>query len=473
MTAQLGRLFRSARVRGLLSYPFRLEPADSNWASSPFTGLAIVDNLSTAGDTLVTVALAGSIFVSVSLNAARGRTALGLIATLLPFAVVGPFIGPFVDRWRGGRRLIVFVAALGRVGAALMMASWIHRLLLFPAAFLSLVGSKTHSVASSSLVPGVVEREGDLVRANSRLAVGSSLTTSIVALVGSGIYKVLGSTALLHLDVLVFTAVAGLSLHLLARRPRTARPSETNNPSPHAVGTSQAAPVVVTDQATTAPEPRPARRHGVIGRFRSRPKPYVPKQLACAAVALAGMRATAGLLTALVVFAFRRQSTPVIWYGLVAIASVGGNLAGALVAPRLHPRLNERTLICSAAVLITGAAVAVTQLGAADRRPAALTLAAAVALGASTAKTAFNAIVQRDTHDADRSRLFARFNSLFQTTWVIGALIPTLIATPLLAGFILTAAIVAVTSSVFVTLVARRPPVGPRNTDAPPGDQAP
>ena len=176
-----------------------------------------MNSLSSAGDALVAVALAGSVFVSVSLNAARGRTALGLVCTVLPFAVVGPFVGPLIDRMRSGRRFIIFGASIGRLAACLMMASWIHSLLLFPAAFLSLVCSKTHAVAKASLVPGAVDKPDDLVRANSRLAVGASVATSLAAAVGALIYKVSGSRALLDFDVLVFAATAALSIALLAR----------------------------------------------------------------------------------------------------------------------------------------------------------------------------------------------------------------------------------------------------------------
>ena len=49
------------------------------------------------------VALAESIFVSVPVHAARGRTALGLVWTLLPFAVIAPLVGPLTDRVRAGR----------------------------------------------------------------------------------------------------------------------------------------------------------------------------------------------------------------------------------------------------------------------------------------------------------------------------------------------------------------------------------
>ena len=86
-------------------------------------------------------------------------------------------MGPLTDRVRAGQRLIIFLAALGRVAACVMIAVWLHNLLLFPAAFLYLVCSKTHAVARASLVPAVVDRPEGLLAANAKLAVGSSIAS--------------------------------------------------------------------------------------------------------------------------------------------------------------------------------------------------------------------------------------------------------------------------------------------------------
>src|SRR5207248_8701813 len=90
------------RFRSPLTYPFRLGPPHQPLAWKRFAGLTLVNNLSSAGDAVVAVALAGTIFVSVPVHAARGRTALGLVCTLLPFVVVTPLMGPLTDRVRAG-----------------------------------------------------------------------------------------------------------------------------------------------------------------------------------------------------------------------------------------------------------------------------------------------------------------------------------------------------------------------------------
>jgi hypothetical protein len=96
--------------------------------------LTIVHCLHSVGEGFFIVSLAGSIFFSVSPDAARPRVLLFLVVTLAPFLVMAPLVGPFVDRVRGG----LVVAATGslvlRAGLALLLAENLRTLLLFPLA---------------------------------------------------------------------------------------------------------------------------------------------------------------------------------------------------------------------------------------------------------------------------------------------------------------------------------------------------
>jgi hypothetical protein len=409
MSEQSDRRPGSGRLRAVATYPLRLGPSGDNLSWTGFGGLAVVNNLSSAGDALVAVALAGSIFFSVPLHAARGRTALGLLCTLLPFVVVAPFLGPLIDRVRGGQRFVIFVAAIGRVAAAVMMAAWIHNLLLFPAAFLFLVWSKTQAVARASLVPIVVPQE-ELMRANAKLAVGSSANSALAAGIGALLYKVLGSDVALGMASVVFGMTAVLAIDLL---PRTVPPT------------------------VPAGAPSPPSGPGTL-----------PGNVFRGGVAMAGMRAMAGFMTGLVVFAFRQQGAPLSWYGAIALAGVAGNLCGALAAPRARRLGPERRLVAGSSLLVGVTAVAVTQFPDVRRRPAALLLVVVIGLCASVAKTAFDAIVQREIPQIQRATLFARLEALFQLSWVLGALVPTLVPVALLPGFIVVAAVVLISGAV-------------------------
>ena len=57
-----------------------------------------------AGDAAVTISLATTVFFAGATSEARGQVALFLALTMLPFAIVAPLIGPFLDRFSHGRR---------------------------------------------------------------------------------------------------------------------------------------------------------------------------------------------------------------------------------------------------------------------------------------------------------------------------------------------------------------------------------
>src|SRR5258705_794341 len=88
---------------------------------SPFARLALTHALAIGADTLVAVALAGSIFFSASLAAARPKVLLYLGITMVPFALVAPVIGPLLDRCKAGRRTIVAAFAIVRAARAVFL----------------------------------------------------------------------------------------------------------------------------------------------------------------------------------------------------------------------------------------------------------------------------------------------------------------------------------------------------------------
>ena len=185
---------------------------------SPFARLAATHVLAVAGDTLVTMALAGSLFFSISPHAARGHVALYLVLTMAPFAVVAPLLGPVLDRSKSGRRTVVVLCQAGRAAVCLLMARHLHSLLLFPEAFVVLVLSKAYMVTKAALVPATVSDERELVRANSRLAVLGVVAGFVIALPGVAVLRLsfLGAPWVLRLAALVFVAAAVSAVRLAA-----------------------------------------------------------------------------------------------------------------------------------------------------------------------------------------------------------------------------------------------------------------
>src|SRR5688572_23614605 len=137
----------------------------ASFVVSPFARLARTHAVSVAGDTLMALALAGSLFFSISPGQARDKVALYLVLTMAPFALVAPLIGPWLDRIQGGRRWVLVGANALRAIIAVLMISHLDSLLLFPEAFSVLVLSKSYQVAKSALVPTVVISDDELVEA--------------------------------------------------------------------------------------------------------------------------------------------------------------------------------------------------------------------------------------------------------------------------------------------------------------------
>src|SRR4030095_15897342 len=108
---------------------------------------------SCAGDTLVAIGLAGTIFFAVPVGEARGRVALYLLITMLPFALLAPVVGPVLDRFRHGRRYALATTMLGRAFLAYVISEHIGGYALYPAAFGVLVLSRAYGVARSAAVP--------------------------------------------------------------------------------------------------------------------------------------------------------------------------------------------------------------------------------------------------------------------------------------------------------------------------------
>jgi hypothetical protein len=356
--------------------------------TTPFGRLAVTHILMISGDTLVTIALAGTLFFSISTNAAQGKVVLYLLLTMAPFAVVAPALGPLLDRSRGARRALIMTSSAGRVVLCLLMARHVHSLLLFPEAFGVLVLSKLYLVSKAAVVPATVAREDELVRANSRLALLAAITGFVASLPAVAILKIpfLGAPWVLRVDAVVFL-VATVSAVRLPKAPDTFdRPDRRWRGPPVRLPTTRAA-----------------------------------------ASAMAVLRGGMGFLTFLLAFSLRNEHAPAWEFGFVLVASVAGGLIGNLVAPRLRRMLVEEQMLLAALTVVASIAILTAILGG---RLLEAALAAAVGFGFAFGKVGFDTLVQRDTPEADQGRAFARFETRFQLVWVVGGLIPVATSLP-------------------------------------------
>lgn len=393
---------------------------------TPFTRLARVHALSVIGDGCIAVALAGSIFFSIDPSDARWRVALYLVLTIAPFAVVTPLLGPAIDRARGGRRGMIIGSLVVRVLIAFFMSRHIDSLLLFPEAFAMLVLQKGYGVSKTALVPAVVPREEELIEANSKLALISSIGAVVGGTFGVILIAIFGNAASTILAIFIFAigAVAALAL------PQVQVAAE---------------PVDITEKL----EVRGA-------------------NIVLAATAIAIMRGIVGFTTFLLAFHLRAGEDgvdlsepgsglgaaaaivqgveledvlgtpgPPQWhFGVAGLAAGAGAFLGARYAPIVRDRTNEERLVFGALVAIAIAAF----LGAwGGGITGTALLAFGVAISAGMAKLGFDALVQRDAPRANYGRQFAKFEGRFQLFWAFGAFLAVVSRIPIQFGALLIA----------------------------------
>jgi hypothetical protein len=186
---------------------------------------------------------------------------------------------------------------------------------------------------------------------------------------------------------------------------------------------------------------------------------------------MAVLRGTVGFLAFHIAFSFRRDGIANVWLGVAIAASAAGSLLGSALAPRIRSLLREEHIVLGALI-----GVAVTGIVAwrAEGSAMAAVLAFVVAVAASSARLAFDSLVQRDNGDAVQGRAFARFEACFQLVWVVGALLAVLVPFPPWVGGLVVALFTtggAVTYGLELLSPRKLPP--PTETGRPGSEAAP
>ena len=377
---------------------------------------------SLGADAILTVSLAGTLFFTVSAHAARPKVLLYLLITMAPFALVAPVVGPVVDKARKWRRLVIAATCLGRATMCVLMARDINSVLLFPEAFGALLLQKAYLVTKGAIVPSLLSDQNKLVTANARLA-RIALVAGVVAMgLGAGVFKLGGAKWALYLAALVYVGAAVLSVGLPAGTRHEESELETGRGA----------------DSVTAPPSSPAMTK-LRGRSSRQLSDTTRIRLAASAMGL--LRGAVGFLTFLVLFSLKQSSEPTWFYGAVIAASGLGAFAGASLAPGLRRRLDEESLLIGSLILSgLGALLDLFQFG----RAGLPLVAFALGLAASAARVAFDSLVQERSQEAERGRAFARFETRFQLTWVIGAFLAVVLHLDLTIGLIVLAAAMGV-----------------------------
>ena len=376
---QLALLGFVRAVQGLIAYPLQ-----RMWRSpDPIDAYGLNHLTSVAGDALLAISLADSIFFHVPVADSRLRVALFLGLTVLPLALAGPLIVPILDR-AGPRRSVTFAAAAGRSLLALFRAPQLDSNLLFPIVLLMLVLSKVHGLVKNGLTMAYASREEGLMRANARLGRIAVAGAIGAAPVGFLALRAFGGAGPIEAAALVYGTSALCTLRL-PHPGRLADPSRSRR-----------------DVATRGRIP----------------------QLALPATGAIGIRAAGGFLLFLMAFALRDAEVAPWVFALIAGAGITGTFLADIVAPNLRTHTREEAVViasvCSAGI---GALVAAELF----RVPLLAIYALTAGAASEFARLAFASLMQRHAPEGALGRVFVRYEVLFQGAWVAGAFVPVLL----------------------------------------------
>ncbi|MEU2774226.1 MFS transporter [Streptomyces sp. NPDC007162] len=410
-----------------------------------------------AGDVMITVALASTVFFSVPTDEARGRVALYLAITMAPFTVLAPVIGPLLDRLPHGRRAAMAAAMLARALLALIIAGAVASggLELYPAALGVLVASKAYGVVRSAVVPRLLPPRFSLVKANSRVTLAGLLATGVAAPIGAGLHAV-GDPWPLYGAFVIFVAGTFLSFTLppkvdsakgehvallaadeehlhgpLRKDPRGTRHGQAGQ-DPQAAQDPQAVQSAQDPQGAQAA--KESKRPGLrtVG-------PAVTHALG----ANAALRCLSGFLIFFLAFLLREHpltgESAAVSLGIVGVAAGTGNAVGTAVGSWLRSRAPEIIIVTVVAVVLGTAIVAALFFGAF----LVAVLAAVAGFAQALAKLCLDALIQRDVPELVRTSAFARSETLLQMAWVFGGAVGIVMPLNGTLGLVVAAAIVA------------------------------
>jgi MFS family permease len=377
-------------------------------AERDFRRLFATRLVSQTGDGIVTAGVGTYVFFNASSFPSPAAGAAAFAALYLPYSLIGPFAGVFIDRW--SRRQILVWSALLRMAfvvlTAALMAAGRHGPPLYIAVLLVLGVNRFFLSSLSAALPHVVA-EDKLVMAN-----------SVSPTVG-GIMAIIGGLAALGLNVATGNTERGAAITLLAGGACY-------------VAASVVAATMGRDLLGPARDPGQPPRGRLLGELAlvaaglAAGARYVMRRRgpATALGVTGGYSFLFGPLFLMVILLYRdyfyRSSVGAAegHLGGVVIASGIGYACAALVTPPATRRLSKPAWIT---LLVAFSAVVTVTLGETFNEIAFLAFGFFLYLARQGVAICATTILQEDVDDAYRGRVFAFYDMMFNVTYVAGA----------------------------------------------------
>ncbi len=394
-----GRITRSAFISDL-----RVVLAGRN-----FRRLFTTRLISQTGDGIVTAGVGTYVFFNASSFPSPSAAAAAFTVLYVPYSLIGPFAGVFIDRW--SRRQILVLSALVRsvfvVGTAAVMAAGIRGALLYVAVLLVLGVNRFFLASLSAALPHVVA-EDKLVMANSVTPTVGGILAAIGGIIALGLNAATGDTergAAITLLVAGGCYVAASLVAATMQRDLLGPVREPGAPPGRLLG----------ELASVATELAAGARYAL-----SRRGP------ATALGATGGGKFLFGILSVISILLYRNyfypSSAPTAEGHVAVLAAVSavGYACAALLVPAATRRLAKPAVI---ALLLAASAVVTGALGETFDEIAYLALGFCLYLASQSVAICATTILQEEVDDAYRGRLFAFYDVMFNVSLAAGALV--------------------------------------------------
>lgn len=368
-------------------------------------------------DGVFQVALAAYVIFSPEQQPSPGAIAGTLAVVLLPFSVLGPFVGVFLDRW--SRRQVLAWSNFVRVGMVVVIAAAVFADLRGPLLFgliLACLSVNRFLLAGlSAALPHVVVPE-DLVTANAVTPTAGTL--SFLVGLGLGTVARSGWGSVLEeggvdadvsvlLTAAVLYAVAGL---LALRIPR-------DDLGP--------------DYDPARPAVREAARHVVAGLVDGLRHLDERRSAAYGLATIGAHRFFYGVWTVSLILLYRNyfhtvedSNTAFNELSVAVLVSGAGFIAAAFLTPVVIERISQRTWILG---LLVGAAATQIFPGVLFTQPALLVAAFFLGLASQGIKICVDTLVQTHVDDAYLGRVFSLYDVIFNVAFVAAAAVAAVV----------------------------------------------
>jgi MFS family permease len=375
------------------------------WPLPGFRRLFAVRLVSQCADGLFQVGLATLFFFSPETASTARDVAAAFAVLLLPFTVVGPWAGVFLDRWRRRQVLVVGNAARGAVALviALVMVAFGVGPAVYVLALVALSINRFLLAAMSASLPKVVDGPL-LLTANSLVPTLGTAATFLGGAMGFVLGRLMPvgrerDAVAVAVAAVVMAGASALALRIGRDRLGPDVPESTP------VGAALSAVVhdLVGGARYLLRRRTPAHALGIMAWHR----------LCYGAVFMASILISRNLLNdpANVDAGLRTFA------GVLGATGVGF-AAAVVLTPLLSPRMGPHRWIVLCLLL---AAVSQLMLAVSVAWPVVVAGAALLGLAAQAAKIAVDTIVQRDTDDAYRGRAFSIYDVLYNAAFVAAA----------------------------------------------------